>query len=151
MLPRRYIAMLYYGLAREEKLHDHREEAAFGSGNAPGVLHMLKFMPPHRQQQEEVNAYFQSMSSYWKEVYSSGTVPGKIYGERQAAVLDWIESLDLKPGFRVLEIGCGAGFLAVTLTQRGLGVHAIDPAEAMVELTRRHAMESGVSELLSVN
>ena len=69
------------------------------------------------QQQEKVNAYFQSMSSYWKEVYSSGTVPGKIYGERQAAVLDWIESLDLKPGSRVLEIGCGAGRLSHVLAE----------------------------------
>lgn len=104
----------------------------------------------HRQQ-EKVNAYFQSMSLYWKEVYSSGSVPGKIYRERQAAALGWIESLDLKPGSRVLEIGCGAGFLAVALSQRGLRVQAIDSTEDMVELAYRHAVESGVAELLSVD
>jgi 2-polyprenyl-3-methyl-5-hydroxy-6-metoxy-1,4-benzoquinol methylase/predicted ATP-grasp superfamily ATP-dependent carboligase len=116
-----------------------------------GVLNMIKFTALHRRQQEKVNAYFQSMSSYWKEVYSSSGVAGKIYQERQAAVLDWIESLGLMPEARVLEIGCGAGFLSVALAQRGLRVQAIDPAEAMVELARRHAVESGTSQLLSVD
>src|SRR5260370_31806331 len=54
-------------------------------------------------------------------------------------------------GSRVLEIGCGAGFLAVALAQRGLRVQAIDPAEAMVELARRHAAGTGTAEVLSVD
>src|SRR6266699_3312607 len=112
---------------------------------------MRKFSAPHRLEQERVNAYFQSQSLYWKEVYSSGGVEGKIYRERQEAALKWIESLALKPGSRVLEIGCGAGFLAVALAQHGLRVQAIDPAEATVELARRHAVESGTAELLSVD
>ena len=112
---------------------------------------MLKFTALHRRQQEKVNAYFQSMSSYWKDIYASGGVQGEAYRERQAAALAWIEDLGLKQGSRVLEIGCGAGFLSVALAQRGLCVQAIDPAEAMVELARRHAVESGVAELLSVD
>jgi 2-polyprenyl-3-methyl-5-hydroxy-6-metoxy-1,4-benzoquinol methylase len=111
---------------------------------------MIKFTTLHRRQQEKVNAYFQSASSYWEDIYASGSVQGKVYRERQAAALAWIESLDLQPEARVLEIGCGAGFLSVALAQRGLRVQAIDPAEAMVELARQHAMESGTAELLSV-
>src|SRR5436853_19104 len=75
----------------------------------------------------------------------------EVLAERQAAALNWIEGLGLKPEARVLEIGCGAGFLSVALAQRGLRVQAIDPAEAMVELARRHAVESGTAELLSVD
>jgi len=112
---------------------------------------MRKFGAPHRLEQERVNAYFRSQSLYWKEVYSSGVVEGEIYRERQEAALKWIESLALKPESRVLEIGCGAGFLAVVLAQRGLHVQAIDSTEAMVELARRHAVEAGVSRLLTVD
>ncbi len=111
---------------------------------------MIKFMTSHRRQQEKVSAYFQSMSSYWTDIYASGSVQGKVYRERQAAALAWIDSLALVPGSKVLEIGCGAGFLSVALAQRGLRVQAIDPAEAMVELARRHAVESGTAELLSL-
>ena len=105
----------------------------------------------YRQQQEEVNAYFQAQSSYWKDIYARNNLYAEIYRARQAAALAWIDDLALAPGSRVLEIGCGAGFLSVALTQRGLRVHAIDSAEAMVDLARRHAEESGMIGLLSVD
>jgi 2-polyprenyl-3-methyl-5-hydroxy-6-metoxy-1,4-benzoquinol methylase len=132
----------YIGLGVGEVVRDERQ--VHGSNTSKPVA-------SHRQQQEKVNAYFRSQSLYWKEVYSSGGVAGKVYRERQAAALAWIESLGLMPGARVLEIGCGAGFLSVALAQRGLRVQAIDPTEAMVELARRHAVESGTAELLSVD
>lgn len=99
----------------------------------------------HFEQQEQVNAYFQSQSSYWKDVYSSSGVQGEIYRNRQAAVLTWIDSLALAPNSHVLEIGCGAGFMAIALAERGFHVHAIDSTEAMVELARRHAAERGIA------
>jgi ubiquinone/menaquinone biosynthesis C-methylase UbiE len=105
----------------------------------------------NRQQQDQVNAHFQAQSSYWNEIYSRNTAYGEIYRERQARALAWIDDLSLAPDSQVLEIGCGAGFLSVALAQRGLHMHAIDSVEAMVELTRQHAKEAGVSELLSVD
>lgn len=102
------------------------------------------------QQQENVNAYFQTQSSYWKEIYERRTVYGEIYRARHGAVLARVDGLALAPGSRVLEVGCGAGFLSVALAQRGLRVHAIDSAESMVELTRQHAIESEIGDLLSV-
>jgi ubiquinone/menaquinone biosynthesis C-methylase UbiE len=74
-----------------------------------------------------------------------------VYRERFAAVLGWIDSLALEPGSKVLEIGCGAGFMAVSLAQRGFHVHAIDSVEAMVELAHRHAMETRTADLLSLD
>jgi len=103
-----------------------------------------------RQQQEKVNAHFQTQTSYWNDIYIGNTVYAEIYRARQAYALAWIDDLVLAPGSRVLDVGCGAGFLSVELAKRGLRVYAIDPAETMVELTRRHAEESGVTELLSV-
>ena len=104
----------------------------------------------YRQQQEKVNAHFQAEAPYWKDIYARKTMYAELYRARLATTLAWIGDLVLAPGSRVLEVGCGAGFLSVELAKRGLRVHAIDSTETMVELTRRHAEESGVTELLSV-
>jgi len=104
----------------------------------------------YSRQQEEVNDYFRARSSYWKDIYYSSGVQAEIYRERQAVTLAWIDDLALAPGSRVLEVGCGAGFLSVALARRGLHVLAIDSSEAMVELARQHATGSGTSEMLSV-
>src|SRR6266699_1134237 len=97
-------------------------------------------------QQEKVNAYFQSRLSFWREIYASGGVFAEIIQDRHATVLAWVESLALPPGSQVLEVGCGAGFMALALAQRGFRVHAIDSVESMIEqaqLTRRvkHTLE----------
>jgi ubiquinone/menaquinone biosynthesis C-methylase UbiE len=110
-----------------------------------------KFVVPRHQEQEKVNAYFQSQSSYWKDIYASRGVHAETYRDRQSKVLDWVESLALAPGSHVLEVGCGAGFMSIALAQRGYHVHAIDSVEAMVEQTRRHVSEVGIDELLYLN
>lgn len=112
---------------------------------------MKKSAASHLRQQEKVNAYFQSQSSYWTNIYTSSDVQGEIYRNRQEALLAWIDSLALAPSSHVLDIGCGAGYVAVALAQRGFCVHAIDSSEAMIEQTRRQASEVGVAERLSVD
>jgi ubiquinone/menaquinone biosynthesis C-methylase UbiE len=104
----------------------------------------------YHQQQEEVNAYFQAQSSYWKDLYEGNSLLSEIVRDRHAAILRWIDSLALAPGSQVLEIGCGAGFMAVALAQRGLRVQAIDSVEAMVEQADRNAVETGTANLLSI-
>lgn len=89
--------------------------------------------------QNKVNAYFQTRVSKWKNIYARATLRGEIYRARQAVVLDWIDGLALKPGARLLEIGCGAGFLSIALAQRGFRVNAIDSVESMIEQARLHA------------
>jgi ubiquinone/menaquinone biosynthesis C-methylase UbiE len=111
--------------------------------NEPAVSHI--------EEQERVNDYFQSQSSYWEDIYASNDPQGEIIRERHAAALAWVDSLALLPYSRVLEIGCGAGYMASALAQRGLQVYAIDSIEIMVELTRRHAAESGIAEGLSLD
>jgi ubiquinone/menaquinone biosynthesis C-methylase UbiE len=101
--------------------------------------------------QEKVNAYFQSLSSQWNDVYTERTVFAETIQARHAAVLDWIDGLALTPGAQVLEIGCGAGLLAITLAQRGLRVQAIDSSMAMVEQARQNAEARGITDLLKVD
>ena len=50
-----------------------------------------------------------------------------------------IDQLDLAPGERILDVGCGPGRHAHELARRGLVVHGIDISEAFVELARRDA------------
>ncbi len=103
------------------------------------------------QKQEIVNAYFRSQSMEWKEIYTRRDVQAETIRDRHAAVLDWIDTLALELGSKVLEIGCGAGFMAIALAQRGFRVHAIDSVESMVEHAHLNAMECGVTDLLSLD
>lgn len=45
-----------------------------------------------------------------------------------------VEALDLRPGERVLDVGCGPGRHAHELARRGLQVHGVDIAERFVTL-----------------
>ncbi len=115
-----------------------------------GVSNMKKVADSPVQQQEIVNAHFQSLSMEWKEIYTRSDVQAETIRDRHAAVLDWIDSLALEPASKVLEIGCGAAFMAIALAQRGFRVYAIDSVESMVEQARRNAVESRITDLLSL-
>jgi 2-polyprenyl-3-methyl-5-hydroxy-6-metoxy-1,4-benzoquinol methylase len=108
---------------------------------------MKNYMP----YQEKVNTYFQSLSSDWNEVYIRRSVFAETIQARHNAVLDWIESLALAPNSHVLEIGCGAGLMAITLAQQGLRVQAIDSSMAMVQQARQNAQARGAADLLKVD
>jgi SAM-dependent methyltransferase len=49
---------------------------------------------------------------------------------------------------RVLEVGCGAGLMAVELARRGFEVDATDTVAEMIELTRRRGQQANVSARL---
>lgn len=48
-------------------------------------------------------------------------------------------------GSRVLELGCGAGTLAILLARRGAAVVGLDASERMVALARRRVAEAGLA------
>ncbi len=52
--------------------------------------------------------------------------------------------LGTKPGWRVADIGCGAGILACEAAEMGADVEAIDISPAMLKLTEGHAADRGV-------
>jgi ubiquinone/menaquinone biosynthesis C-methylase UbiE len=96
--------------------------------------------------QQQVNAYFQSSSDYWKRIYETRTLMPLIYQTRHAAVVNWIVELGLPISSRILEIGCGAGVLTAQLARLGYSVEAVDAAPAMVELTLQNAIDSGLAD-----
>ena len=94
------------------------------------------------QAQKTITNSFESSASYWQGVYDENSFLGSVYRERQAAALAWIDEFGLPAGSRVLEIGCGAGFLTVAVAARGYRVESIDSSEAMVAATRARMANS---------
>jgi ubiquinone/menaquinone biosynthesis C-methylase UbiE len=98
------------------------------------------------REQKLVDEYFDAQSGFWWDTYQQRNALGFINRQRQTAALRYVDELSLPKGSRVLEIGCGAGFLAIALAQRGFTVEAVDHASAMVELTRRHVKQVGMND-----
>lgn len=55
-----------------------------------------------------------------------------------------LELLDLPPGARVLDVGCGPGRHAVALAQAGLAVTGIDVSRRFLEIAAQRARDAGV-------
>lgn len=107
-------------------------------------------LPPPQVQvrQSQVDQYFHHKAADWKALYEEQEqgLNGRIYGDRKALTLAWIDQLQLSPGARILETGCGAGFLSVALAQRGFELDALDTVETMLNMTRANALSANVQE-----
>lgn len=111
---------------------------------------MLNISPRTAVHQERVDSYFEEVAPYWEEIYDARGLFPLIYQRRHATALSWIGGLRLPSASRVLEIGCGAGLLSMALARAGYSVTAIDPAPAMLTLTRRNAARVGLASRLRV-
>jgi 2-polyprenyl-3-methyl-5-hydroxy-6-metoxy-1,4-benzoquinol methylase len=95
--------------------------------------------------QAPVTDYFEQDAPFWNAVYDQEDVFSLIHRERAARAITEIGRLPLIVGSRVLEVGCGAGLLAITLASRGFLVQATDSTPAMIELTKRNAERAGAA------
>jgi ubiquinone/menaquinone biosynthesis C-methylase UbiE len=98
----------------------------------------------HHPKQKLVDERFDGESTYWRDVYKRKDIFGFIYRQRQTVALNFIEELSLPKTARVLEIGCGAGFMSVALARGEFIVKAVDHSSVMVELTQLHANRAGM-------
>ncbi len=65
--------------------------------------------------------------------------------QTHSALARWI-----RPGFRVLEIGCGTGVDTEFLARNGARVVACDPSEEMLSRTKRRLSVAGVGDRVSI-
>jgi len=95
-------------------------------------------------QKDLVRRHFDADSRGWQDVYSAPDLASKLIQSRLRKVMDYVDSLGLPRGARVLELGCGAGLTARLLLERGFRVTGVDIADAMVERARANC--EGVGE-----
>ena len=58
-----------------------------------------------------------------------------------------VESLGVKPGVKVLDLGCGDGTTALPAARRGADVLGVDIARNLVEAANRRAQEHALTNL----
>ncbi len=78
-------------------------------------------------------------TSYLRYSFTKGT-------DNEVAFL--VDALGLRPGDRVLDVGCGPGRHSHALARAGMVVHGVDIAEAFVDLARRDAPPGATFERL---
>lgn len=102
-------------------------------------------------QQRLVDERFNAETTFWRDANKRRDMFGENYRGRQAILLRLVDSLDLSTRARVLDVGCGPGFLALTLADRGFQVDAIDHAPAMVEMARLQVKRPSMEHRVQVD
>jgi ubiquinone/menaquinone biosynthesis C-methylase UbiE len=100
--------------------------------------------------QQQVDQHFDESAQHWKDLYAEQSVEGVIHQGRRSLALQWIRQLGLPERSRVLEVGCGAGLVAVELARSNYDVDCIDSSTGMVELAAAQANEADVPGRLTV-
>ena len=98
----------------------------------------------------EVDAHFEAAAGDWDTMYTRRDVIGAIHQRRFDRTRGLVDDLNLAAGSRALELGSGAGFLAVALAKRGLKVEATDVVEAMRGRTLERVTAAGLQDLVTV-
>lgn len=76
-------------------------------------------------------------AAYLRYSFTKGTV------QEVDRVIEW---LGLKPGMKVLDVGCGPGRHAYELARRGIVVHGIDISQTFIDLALANAPEGATFE-----
>jgi SAM-dependent methyltransferase len=84
-----------------------------------------------------------------KEYYDVQYAQANYFGYREWSYAPYISSLaafaGLKPGARVLDVGCGQGFFSCLFHKCGMRVHGIDISETGVALARKQYGNLGIT------
>jgi 2-polyprenyl-6-hydroxyphenyl methylase/3-demethylubiquinone-9 3-methyltransferase len=86
------------------------------------------------QQYSDLAADWWSESSPFKDLRYLNEPRFSFFAE---FVADW-------RGKKVLDLGCGGGFVAEELAKRGADVVGVDPADALLDVAQMHAQDSGL-------
>jgi 2-polyprenyl-3-methyl-5-hydroxy-6-metoxy-1,4-benzoquinol methylase len=93
--------------------------------------------------------------SFWDDPHiSKGMLAAHLDPESDAAsrrhvtidkdVENLLSSGFLKPGYRVLDLGCGPGLYCSRLARKGLKMTGVDISERSLDYARRYALEHGL-------
>jgi SAM-dependent methyltransferase len=120
------------------------------SGRDPPGARLASGRPEPALIQRRVTAWYEGHAQDWRAIYRRTSVSSRVRQERLARALRWVDGLPLPAGGRALDVGSGAGIAALALAGRGLAVTAVDPAWAMLRLTRRQEATAGPGRRLGL-
>ena len=86
--------------------------------------------------------YSRAASSWWDERGPLYALHPSVNTARLEYVLATLECQLGSGSRRVLDLGCGGGFVSEALAARGFEVCGVDPSQASIEVARAHALES---------
>jgi len=101
-------------------------------------------------EQQNVDKKFNAETAYWQKVYKRTDVLGEIYRGRQTVLLKIVDSLGFSNDANILDVGCGAGFLSISLANRGFIVDTVDNALAMVGMAELNVKRLGLESRVRV-
>lgn len=81
-----------------------------------------------------------------KALWEKGDFTQIAAGMRESGDI-FIDSLNVKPGMRVLDLGCGDGTTALPLARRGAEVLGVDIAENLVAAGNQRAQNEGIANI----
>lgn len=85
--------------------------------------------------------WYQPLASHLKDAYLRYS-----FTKHTSAEVDFLfDALDLSPGKRLLDVGCGPGRHALEMASRGVEVVGIDISRDFLDVARAAAIERGVS------
>jgi ubiquinone/menaquinone biosynthesis C-methylase UbiE len=90
--------------------------------------------------------YFHRQAEQYAERYLVRAA-GDVLWDRHKAILKLLHKTGLPAGSKIIDLGCGPGFLSRDLARRGYRGVGLDAAEAMVECSRAHAEAAGIAQL----
>ena len=96
-------------------------------------------MTEHANVDPQEIAKFEALASRWWDPTSEFKPLHDINPLR----LDYVDRIASLAGKKVLDVGCGGGILAESMSLRGARVTGIDMGETPLKVARLHAMESG--------
>ncbi|MGI9016282.1 MAG: class I SAM-dependent methyltransferase [Euzebya sp.] len=83
----------------------------------------------------KVQANYDSRVDQWQTIYQGHTFHDHVIQRRMQRCLEAVDQLGPGTG-TTLDVGCGAGQMALAMHQRGYATSAVDVSEGMVEATR---------------
>jgi 2-polyprenyl-3-methyl-5-hydroxy-6-metoxy-1,4-benzoquinol methylase len=100
----------------------------------------------HQAQVESMASWFGSHAREWTESYRSvRRVNDLVLIDRKSIAIGFVRQY-VQPGGRLLDAGCGAGWVSLDLVRVGYRVHGVDVAQEMLDQCEQTFAQEGIAK-----